>query len=347
MPRIATAASPRSNSSKERHCSTPIPSPPYNFDWTNVAAGTYTLTARATDNLGSTTTSAGINITVTAAPMLYYIHPDHLNTPRVITNQAQQIVWRWDNDDPFGGNMANENPSGLGTFTCNLRFPGQYFDRETNMHYNYFRDYLPEIGRYVESDPIGLKGGINTYGYVGGSPIALADPHGLAGGSVYPTKPPSTYTFDPLAGLMSYMMGGGAPVNVPFSQINTSSIDPIFFQGFLTSLGGSCVSRTIPISDTRPFGTSGLNAAVLGNVTLVLNGVLTTNCDCTWSFSGNLSAGPDPYNFNKSTHRSALAEASVTVGRNLPGTPYTMNYVGQSPMQASGKMQGTPTCCQP
>jgi RHS repeat-associated protein len=151
---------------------------PYNFDWTNVAAGTYTLTARATDNLGSTATSTGGNITVTAPPALYYIHPDHLNTPRVITNQAQQVVWRWDNDDPFGGNMANENPSGLGTFTCNLRFPGQYFVRETNMHYNYFRDYSPEIGRYIESDPIGLDGGINTYAYVGGNPVSLTDPDG-------------------------------------------------------------------------------------------------------------------------------------------------------------------------
>jgi len=43
----------------------------------------------------------------------------------------------------------------LGAFTFNLRFPGQYFDKETNLHYNYFRDYSPEIGRYIESDPIG------------------------------------------------------------------------------------------------------------------------------------------------------------------------------------------------
>jgi RHS repeat-associated protein len=151
---------------------------PYSFDWTNVSAGTHTLTARATDNLGGTTTSAAVNITVTAAPSLYYIHPDHLNTPRVITNQALQIVWRWDNDDPFGGNMANENPSGLGTFTCNLRFPGQYFDRETNMHYNYFRDYSPEIGRYIESDPIGLDGGLNTYLYANANPLTYVDPTG-------------------------------------------------------------------------------------------------------------------------------------------------------------------------
>jgi RHS repeat-associated protein len=109
-----------------------------------------------------------------------YIHPDHLDTPRLIANQAGQTVWRWDNDDPFGGNVPNQNPSGLGTFAFNLRFPGQYFDSETNIHYNYYRDYSPEIGRYVQSDPIGLAGGINTYSYVDSDPLAYMDPAGLA-----------------------------------------------------------------------------------------------------------------------------------------------------------------------
>lgn len=106
-------------------------------------------------------------------PLLY-------GTPRLIENQTQQVVWRWDNDDPFGGNMANANPSGLGTFEFNLRFPGQYFDKETNLHYNYFRDYSPEIGRYVQSDPIGLDGGLNVYAYVNANPLRTTDPTGLA-----------------------------------------------------------------------------------------------------------------------------------------------------------------------
>ena len=65
-------------------------------------------------------------------------------------------------------------------FSFNLRFPGQYYDAETGLHYNYFRDYDPSVGRYVESDPIGLRGGLNTYAYVN-DPLTQLDPLGLMG----------------------------------------------------------------------------------------------------------------------------------------------------------------------
>jgi RHS repeat-associated protein len=106
---------------------------------------------------------------------IYYIHTDHLNTPRLVTGSVNPDVrWRWDGD-PFGGGAINDNPSGAGVFEFNLRFPGQLAIAETGLYYNYFRDYDPQTGRYVESDPIGLEGGVNTYGYVGGNPIQRTD----------------------------------------------------------------------------------------------------------------------------------------------------------------------------
>ena len=111
---------------------------------------------------------------------VFYVHVDHLNTPRKITRPGDdEIIWRWDSD-PFGETPADEDPDGdQASFTYNLRFPGQYFDGETGLHYNYFRDYDPVTGRYAQSDPIGLLGGINTYAYAGGNPLDNSDSHGL------------------------------------------------------------------------------------------------------------------------------------------------------------------------
>lgn len=108
---------------------------------------------------------------------VYYIYPDHLNSPRVIVNSAGTPVWDWEGA-PFGNTPANQNPNGLGTFTYNLRLPGQYYDAETGLHYNTTRDYNPATGRYVESDPIGLLGGVNSYAYVGQNPVIVSDWHG-------------------------------------------------------------------------------------------------------------------------------------------------------------------------
>jgi len=98
-------------------------------------------------------------------------------------------VWRWDQQEPFGNNPADENPGGLGVFDLPLRLPGQYFDKETNLHYNYFRDcYDPATGRHCQADPIGLVAARrptattslnHLYAYVGSSPLSFADPDGL------------------------------------------------------------------------------------------------------------------------------------------------------------------------
>lgn len=110
---------------------------------------------------------------------LFYVFADQLGTPRVVTTPSQKTVWRWVSD-PFGNGYPTEGTDDLGVkFSYNLRFPGQYYDAETMLHYNYFRDYDPTIGRYVQSDPIGLEGSINTYAYVNGSPLIHIDPLGL------------------------------------------------------------------------------------------------------------------------------------------------------------------------
>ena len=158
--------------------------PPYSAVWSNVPAGSYSLTAKATDNLGAMRSSPAVAITVTGSgPTVLYLHGDRLGTPRVATNEANVVVWRnLPTGEPFGMALPEEEPDGDGRATViNLRFPGQYFDRETQLQYNYFRDYDPGTGRYVQSDPIGLAGGINTYGYVEANPVSLADPFGLMG----------------------------------------------------------------------------------------------------------------------------------------------------------------------
>ncbi|MCX7072198.1 MAG: hypothetical protein NTW01_14560 [Gammaproteobacteria bacterium] len=109
----------------------------------------------------------------------YYVHSDHRNTPRQIDNASRQAVWRW-NPTPFGDSAADGNPSSLSsTFTYNPRYPGQYYDAESGLHHNWHRSYDPALGRYLESDPLGLEAGINTYAYVGGNPVSRIDPMGL------------------------------------------------------------------------------------------------------------------------------------------------------------------------
>jgi len=105
----------------------------------------------------------------------YVINTDHLNAPRVITDSAGNFVSFWD-FVPFGerGLLTASNPE-----TYNARFPGQYYDAESGLNQNGFRDYEPGTGRYIESDPIGLKGGINTYGYVRNNPVLFKDYKGL------------------------------------------------------------------------------------------------------------------------------------------------------------------------
>ena len=161
---------------------------------TMLATGTCTITANQAGN-ANFNAAPQVPTTITITPQvivtsqIYNIYPDHLGTPRAITtaDAAATKVWEWNNDEVFGNSEATEAPTNTGVFSYNLRFPGQYRDEETKLNYNYFRDYDSSLGRYVQSDPIGLGGGINTFVYVEGTPLLLLDVYGLVG--YYPPRP--------------------------------------------------------------------------------------------------------------------------------------------------------------
>ncbi|AXI02600.1 RHS repeat-associated core domain-containing protein [Aquirhabdus parva] len=104
---------------------------------------------------------------------IIYLITDQQDKPRRgVDASNQQVVWSWD-PDAFG----NRQPTG--SIQMNLRFPGQYYDEQTGLYYNQNRYYNPELGRYMEPDPLGLKAGLNPYAYTGNNPVNQVDPTGL------------------------------------------------------------------------------------------------------------------------------------------------------------------------
>ena len=124
---------------------------------------------------------AEANCETVAAEGLYYLHADHLGRPQFATDPSGAVVWDMgEGVTPFGDsvNLA-------GAFAQQLMFPGQYADLETGgqgddviLSHNWHRTYDPTLGRYLQSDPIGLAGGLNRYAYVGGNPVGAVDPTG-------------------------------------------------------------------------------------------------------------------------------------------------------------------------
>lgn len=113
---------------------------------------------------------------------LNYIEPDHLGSPRAVIDPLRDVaVWQWDaKSEVFGNSPPDQDPDGDGfQLVFDMRFAGQRYDSATGLNYNYFRDYDPLTGRYVQSDPIGLRGGLSTYAYVSGNPVNRIDPFGL------------------------------------------------------------------------------------------------------------------------------------------------------------------------
>ncbi|MEA0635262.1 RHS repeat-associated core domain-containing protein, partial [Xanthomonas campestris pv. campestris] len=115
---------------------------------------------------------------------LHYIEPDHLGSPRVVVDAARDVaVWSWSlKGEAFGNTAPNQDPDGDGiAMVFDMRFPGQRFDAASGFNQNYFRDYDAATGRYGQSDPIGLAGGVSTYDYSNANPLTTSDVFGLTG----------------------------------------------------------------------------------------------------------------------------------------------------------------------
>ncbi|MBI4988375.1 MAG: RHS repeat-associated core domain-containing protein [Rhodocyclales bacterium] len=161
--------------------------------------------------------------------------------------------------------------------TLNPRFPGQYYDKEVNTHYNYFRDYDPSTGRYVQSDPIGLRGGVNTYSYVEGNPVTRIDPSGLlwingkkyvppSPNSVFPRRTPS----------IQCVCKPSTPSSPPPNPGNILAGSAAGFAGIGGLLGGAA-GLTVGIGEVGHFG--------------IVGGLVVSEALVSGTFAGILAGG--------------------------------------------------------
>jgi RHS repeat-associated protein len=236
-----------------------------------------------------TGTALGSNIAVS----LYNVSTDQVGAPRIITRQTDEaVVWRWDVVEPFGATAPDQNPAILGTFTFNQRFPGQVFDAESGLFQNWNREYNPRIGRYMQSDPIGLGGGINTFAYVEGNPLSMTDPKGLMGngpsGTQSSSKPSSSGSSkqscsckNPSAGAYA-QVGAGASIQAFIGGVSGS------VGAAVSTSGQACTVRTV-CGRVGPGFYVGAGGVVGG-------GVVLGNTDSLGGLSvgvgGDLGAGP-------------------------------------------------------
>ena len=140
-----------------------------------------------------------------ASPTLYYVHADHLQRPELMTNAAGNVVWTA-YYEPFGAVSSI-----TGSITENQRFPGQWFELEAGLHYNWHRHYDPTLGRYTSPDPLGLQGGVSLFGYAGQNPLLFTDKRGLDNPGLGPYDPPALPGPNNCGSLGSGAGPGGGP----------------------------------------------------------------------------------------------------------------------------------------
>ena len=169
---------------------------------------------------------------------------DHLGTSQLILDDQGNIVWQA-NTLPFGSLDVI-----IDLLPNHFRFPGQLFDNETGLYYNWHRYYDPDIGRYISADPIGLAGGMNLYAYVGNDPVDLVDPWGLTldSPSAPPRKNPSWYRYPKRSGEIIFHCG----YECYLEKRNPEDIDNA--QCVNDPIGESCYDENEQlVDDTHPY----------------------------------------------------------------------------------------------
>ena len=240
----------------------------------------------------------------TGTVCIFYIHTDQLNAPRKISQPSTgTLAWRWDTD-PFGTTAPNQNPGKLGAFKYNLRFPGQYYQSETGLNYNYFRDYDPQTGRYIESDPIGLYGR-SVYAYAAGNPLSNIDPLGLLTLSI-------GYTGSSVLGFGGNV-GGGVYFNYSGGQINVGTyVSGGAGVGLNVSAG---VQFGAYSGDLQTF--SGRTNAVSGGTEAINGGIVYNTSGDIVGFTTTIGPTLSPINYSATAEVTGITSKS-TLDINTP-----------------------------
>ncbi|WP_429620659.1 RHS repeat-associated core domain-containing protein [Stenotrophomonas sp. AN71] len=262
-----------------------------------------------------------INMPGAGVPELAYVQPDHLGTPRVVIDPVRDVaIWEWSNkSEVFGNQIPSADPDGDGVaFELALRFPGQQATDASGLFYNYQREYDPAVGRYSQSDPIGLMGGVSTFSYADLAPQDRSDPLGLATwtgtmtfagtgvglvGGVGGAK--LSLTSECLNGRQAFVeinfagvgVGAGSPVSATVSNVTLSGgnlmyVDPGELLGASSILslgvavGGGLSLSTLKIGEVSSVGIGGQGgwdasaSFLMGRSRIFGNKVTWSDCGC-------------------------------------------------------------------
>lgn len=257
-----------------------------------------------------------------------YYEQDGINSVTSLSSGAGALAKTY-TFDSFGNLTAS-----TGTLANPFQYTGREFDQETGIYEYRHRYYDQSAGHFISEDPIAFEGGLHFYRYVNNNPTILVDQMGLYGWG------------DVLPAWNHYCDGSGTPWTTGFGSINWGNTTESVLAKVKGMVGGGCAKRTIPVSFQYGAQTAGADAYIIGRHEVKVQGTIQVNCDCTWSFSGNMSSalGYDPYDFDPS-NRGTVGEPLTWIGRHrCKGKPFNIYLPGSIGLSSGGKIDGKSTC---